>query len=88
MVVDFLYTDVARNNCILRTFKETVPNTLLVWHRDYSNRTVQILSGNDWKLQLDNQLPQLLVVGESYYIPKETYHRLIKGANSLQLQIS
>ena len=30
----------------------------LIWHRDKESRTVHVLSGTGWKLQLDDKLPE------------------------------
>lgn len=68
-------------------FPETVWEDDLVWHRDAENRTVKVLSGNGWKLQMDDQLPKELVIGETHYIPKNTYHRIIKGIGELIVEI-
>jgi quercetin dioxygenase-like cupin family protein len=46
-----------------------------------------VLEGNGWQLQMDNQLPIKMIAGESYYIPKMVYHRIIKGKNTLLIQI-
>ena len=68
-------------------FPETVWEDDLVWHRDAENRTVKVLSSNGWKLQMDDQLPKELVIGETHYIPKNTYHRIIKGIGELIVEI-
>ena len=68
---------------ILRTFSPDVDSEELKWHRDRENRLVEILEGEDWFLQMDNELPTKLVIGEKYYIPEGVYHRVIKGKNNL-----
>ena len=60
---------------IIRTFSETVDENDLIWHRDRTNRTLRILSGTDWKLQLDDKLPETLATGGEYFILKDTYHK-------------
>ena len=40
----------------------------------------------DWKFQFDNDLPVDLS-NKKLFIPKETYHRLIKGTGDLTLKI-
>jgi len=72
---------------IIRTFSETVDENDLIWHRDRTNRTLRILSGTDWKLQLDDKLPETLATGGEYFILKDTYHRLIKGHGDLVVRI-
>jgi hypothetical protein len=41
------------------------------------------LSGSEWKIQLEDNLPLDLEIGKEYFIPKETYHRVIKGKGDL-----
>ena len=36
---------------------------------------------------MDDQLPKELVIGETHYIPKNTYHRIIKGIGELIVEI-
>ena len=72
---------------LIREFNSTVKNEELVWHRDRSDRLVQVLKGKDWFLQLDNQIPKKLVEGENYFISSSNYHRLIKGKGTLVLAI-
>ncbi len=71
-----------------RTFRSDVRDSELIWHMDKLPRQVLVLEGANWKLQLDNQLPQLLIQGVTYQIPAEYYHRLIKGDSDLIIRIS
>lgn len=76
------------NNDILRTFSSDVDEMELIWHRDQEDRIVTVLEGDGWQLQMDNQLPIKMIVGESYYIPKMVYHRIIRTkTNRLVLRI-
>ena len=70
-----------------RTFREDADNSDLCWHRDAEDRTVRVLEGSRWSLQLDNRLPMALVPGRDYNIPREVYHRLIKGNSDLVVEI-
>jgi hypothetical protein len=83
------YTDqpAADQNKFIREFKYTVDSSELVWHRDRADRIVKVISGTGWYIQMDNKLPALLVSGVSYHIPRETYHRILKGTDSLVLEI-
>jgi hypothetical protein len=72
----------------LRTFSPDVDSEELKWHRDRENRLVEILEGDNWFLQMDNELPKKLVVGEKYYIPEGIYHRVIKGNTELKIEIT
>lgn len=74
-------------NKFKRVIKESVESDELIWHMDYSDRKVFVESGNDWLLQMDNELPQVLQEGQTYFIPKMTYHRVIKGSGDLKMVI-
>ena len=53
---------------------------------DKEDRIVQALHNTDWQFQLDNEFPQRLSENK-LFIPKETYHRLIKGTGDLKVKI-
>ena len=69
----------------IRTFSENVQEFELVWHRDKEDRIVTPLQKTDWKFQLDNDIPR--TIEKEIFIPKETYHRLIKGTDNLKVRI-
>ena len=68
----------------IRTFSQDVDEMELVWHRDREDRIVEALEPTDWMFQLDNNLPQRL---EKIFIPKDTYHRVIKGSGNLKVKV-
>ena len=70
-------------NTLLREFKNDVEDEELVWHRDRENRQVRVIRGEGWQLQIENRLPVKLLEGQVYKIPKNTYHRLLKGQSNL-----
>ena len=70
----------------VRTFSEDIGQFELVWHRDKEDRIVKALHKTDWKFQLDNDIPRVLSEKE-LFIPKETYHRLIKGTGELNVKV-
>ena len=72
----------------LRTFSPNVDDGELKWHRDREDRLVEVLEGEDWYLQMDDEFPKKLVVGEKYYIPEGVYHRVIKGNQELKVLIT
>ena len=74
-------------NKFIRTFKSDVDTSELVWHRDKKNRIVEVLNDSDWLVQLENELPRKLNKGDILFIPKESYHRVIKGNTDLEIQI-
>jgi quercetin dioxygenase-like cupin family protein len=81
------YTETVNGNIRLRTIKEDVDTDELVWHRDRKDRVVEILESNGWEFQYDNGLPFSLEKGQSIVIPKEIYHRVIKGSGDLVIKI-
>ena len=80
MVKDRPYTE--NNN--IRFFSKNTNEEELVWHRDPEDRIIEPLHETDWKFQYDNQVPVPL---SKLFIPKETYHRIIKGTGDLTLKI-
>jgi hypothetical protein len=81
------YKETENGNIIRRTFSDNIPESELVWHRDHEDRVVLPLNENNWMVQFDNELPMKLNVGEEFFIPKETFHRVIKGSGELQVEI-
>jgi len=82
------YTEIQQNNTIIRTFPFDLNEEELVWHRDHNDRNVKVLTGEGWKVQMDNQLPVEIKRGDTFFIPKETYHRIIKGNTDLVVKIT
>lgn len=79
------YSQQRENNLIVRTFSQHVDEDELVWHRDEKDRKLTVTENSNWQFQFDNELPQLLK--DVIFIPKNTYHRLIKGTGNLTLTI-
>lgn len=71
----------------IRTFSSEIDSGELIWHRDKKDREITILSGVGWKLQMEDKLPKELELGKLYDIPKEEYHRIIKGKDNLVIRI-
>jgi hypothetical protein len=74
-------------NKFKRVFSQDVPEKELVWHRDKENRLVEVLEDTDWYFQMDNKLPIPLKKGVKFDIPKENFHRVIKGTTDLVILI-
>lgn len=72
-------------NTFIRTFYHDVDSGELTWHRDREDRIIESLEENDWKIQMDNELPIDIV--KKIFIPKGVYHRLIKGTSYLKIII-
>tara|TARA_B100001059_G_C17453794_1_gene388751 strand:- start:117 stop:392 length:276 start_codon:yes stop_codon:yes gene_type:complete len=81
------YTQTYDKGVIIRQFEDDIESEELVWHRDRRTREVTVLDGDNWKIQLDNKLPEELVKGKIYKIPKMEYHRIIKGTGQLVVKI-
>ena len=77
------YTDIG----IIRLFSSEVDSEELVWHRDKENRKVEVLEGEGWQFQFNGSLPFELTEGRKFSIPKDMYHRVIKGKTKLVLKI-
>lgn len=71
----------------IRIFESDIDSGELHWHRDREDRVIEVLEGNGWLLQLDNELPIRMTVGEKYFIPEGVYHRTIKGNEDLKIKI-
>jgi len=81
------YSEFRRDGVIVREFKKDIPVGDLIWHRDKHNRKLTVISGKGWQFQFDNALPQDLHEGEIILIPRETYHRLLRGYTDLIIEI-
>lgn len=75
------------SNKFKRVFSQDIPEKELVWHMDKENRIVEVLEDTDWYFQMDNELPVPLKKGIKLEIPKETFHRVIKGTGDLKILI-
>lgn len=82
---DFPFEELIKKDYVIRTFSEDVDDMELIWHRDREDRIVKSISETDWLIQLDNELPKSLT--ETIFIPKNTYHRVIKGSGNLTVKI-
>ena len=80
------YKEEIKEGYIIREFLESTPSFEFVWHRDKYDRWIQPTHDTDWLFQLDNDIPRQLQ-NNKLFIPKETYHRLIKGSGDLVLKI-
>ena len=79
------YTEACTQEYIYRKFTQEIDEQELVWHRDRKDREVTVLNETDWQFQFDNEIPQILK--DVIFIPKNSYHRVIKGTGELNIQI-
>ena len=80
------YSEIKEEGYTIREFSQDTPSFEFVWHRDKEDRIVEAMHDTDWLFQLDNEIPQPLQ-NNKLFIPKETYHRLIKGTGDLVVKI-
>lgn len=85
--MEFPFTQETFDGKILRTFSSEVNEDELKWHYDLKDRKIQIIKGDNWELQMDNELPEKLTPLKEYFIPKGVYHRVIKGQGDLVVLI-
>lgn len=71
---------------VIRTFLPTVDSEELKWHWDEEDREITFISENDWKYQIDNDLPK--DCAGSIFIKAGTWHRVIKGKSELRVKIT
>ena len=80
------YSEQKEDGYIIREFSHLSSPLEFVWHRDKEDRIVEPMHDTDWLFQLDNDIPRRLAK-DKLFIPKETYHRLIKGTGDLVVKI-
>ena len=81
------FSQTEHGNTKIRIFDSNIDEHELMWHRDPEDREVTILESKGWKFQMDNSLPIELFEGRKIFIPKDTFHRVIKGEGNLKLKI-
>jgi quercetin dioxygenase-like cupin family protein len=67
-----------------RTFYANTSDQELVWHRDANDRDIKVLAGEGWSIQFENKLPIKLSAGSKVFIPKNSWHRLVKTAGKMK----
>lgn len=85
--MDFPFQQVIQNNRLIRTFSPEVEEDELVWHRDKRDRRVKIIKNEGWQFQEEDELPVILEVDTEIWVPKESWHRVIKGNGDLIVEI-
>lgn len=81
------YKDEHSGDHFVRIFNENIKEEELVWHRDKQDREVEVIFSSGWKFQFDNEMPFELKLNDKLFVPKDYYHRLIKGKSNLILKI-
>ena len=78
------YTD--KDN--IRECSSNVDELDLVCHQDKEDRLVEVLEGEGWKFQKDNNVPVDMKIGDRIFIPEGEIHRIIKGTTDLKIKIN
>jgi len=81
------YDEIITENSKIRIFSESVDDEELKWHRDREDRLVEVIEGDGWEIQFDNELPKSLTPGTQIVIPEGVYHRVIKGSSELKIKV-
>ena len=68
-----------------RKFFSHTPKEEFKWHTDGEDRIIIPLCENNWKFQLDNQLP--IKIDSPIKVKKGEWHRLIKGSGDLYIRV-
>ena len=72
----------------IRTFSKDVDPMELVWHQDKEDRHIEILDGEGWSIQMDDQLPLAVRKGDRIFITEGRIHRILKGTTDLKIKIN
>jgi quercetin dioxygenase-like cupin family protein len=83
----FPFHQETEGNIIKRTFSPDVESDELVWHQDLKDRVVTIIESGGWQFQREDELPIKLMNEQVLFIPKNSWHRVIKGMNKLVVHI-
>jgi quercetin dioxygenase-like cupin family protein len=85
--MDFPFEQQIKNGNLHRTFSPDVDSQELVWHQDLKDRAVTIVKSGGWQFQRENELPIKLMNEQVLFIPKNSWHRVIKGTSELIVEI-
>jgi len=80
--------DPYKNKGNIRTFSKDVDPMELVWHQDKEDRHIEVLVGEGWSIQMDDQLPLVLKKGDHIFISENQIHRVLKGTTDLKIKIN
>ena len=71
----------------VREFPVDVDSEELHWHRDKKDREIEVLFGEGWMFQRDNEIPFIINTYSKFKINAMVYHRIIKGTTPLIIKI-
>jgi len=81
------YTNLTEGKEIIREFSADVDPMSLIWYEDQEDRTIEVIEGNGWEFQFDEELPFELTENLVFDIPLGYLHRVIKGYDKLKIKI-
>ena len=81
------FDQIEKDGKLIRTFLPDVDSEELKWHQDLNDRKVTIIEDGGWLFQMDDSLPNKLSIKEQLFIPKLSWHRVIKGKGNLVVEI-
>lgn len=85
--MDFPFEQIEKNGKLIRTFRTDVDSDELKWHQDLKDRKVKIIESGGWLFQMEDELPNKMINDETIFIPKLTWHRVIKGNETMIVEI-
>jgi hypothetical protein len=85
--MDFPFQQENIDGKIKRTFSPDVDSDELKWHQDLNDRKVTVIESGGWSFQMEDNLPNKLLIAEQIIIPKFVWHRVIKGEGNLVVEI-
>ena len=77
-----------KNKGNIRTFSKDLNKLELVWHQDTEDRHIEIIDGEGWSIQMDDQLPLAVSKGDRIFIHEGQVHRVLKGTTDLKIKIN
>ena len=77
-----------KNKRNITTFSHNINKLELVWHQDKEDRNIEVLEGEGWSMQRDNQLPFDINKGDRIFIAVNEIHRVLKGTTDLKIKIN
>lgn len=81
----FPFKENKKGNISIREFNFNVDQKELIWHKDKEDRIIEAVEDTNWMIQIDNELPKK--IEGKLFIPKETYHRVLKGNGNLVVKV-
>lgn len=85
--MDFPFQQYIKEGKMVRVFTPDVESEELKWHQDLKDRKVTVVEDGGWLFQMENDLPNKLLVAQQILIPKFVWHRVIKGEGNLVVEI-